>query len=158
MRFITSSSTCLAALLLAGNGLAAAAEMPSQEEMWKIIQRQQQEIEKLIRQQQETEEKVEATGEALDSVVAAPARTDEEAPASLGAKHGPFAHGKAGETVIGGYGEMHYNNLDSKDEIDFHRAILFLGHEFNDNIRFFSEIEIEHADSSKNGAIELEQA
>jgi hypothetical protein len=26
-----------------------------------------------------------------------------------------------GATHIGGYGELHYNSLDSKDEIDFHR-------------------------------------
>jgi len=73
-------------------------------------------------------------------------------------------HGGSGKTTIGGYGELHYNNLSSdtedKKEIDFHRFVLFFGHEFNDNIRFFSELELEHsiAGEKKNGEIELEQA
>lgn len=63
-------------------------------------------------------------------------------------------------TTIGGYGELHYNNLDSKKEIDFHRFVLFFNHEFNNKIRFFSEFELEHALSGngKPGEVELEQA
>jgi len=72
----------------------------------------------------------------------------------------------ADKTTIGGYGELHYNNLsgkggaDDKDAIDFHRFVLFFGHEFNDDIRFFSELELEHsiAGDGKNGEVELEQA
>jgi len=78
-------------------------------------------------------------------------------------KHG---HGSSGKTTIGGYGEMHYSNLTNqtaggadKKEIDFHRFILFLGHEFSDKIRFFSELEVEHAQSDKNGGeVAMEQA
>lgn len=70
------------------------------------------------------------------------------------------------KTTIGGYGELHYNNLSGKggasdkDEVDFHRFVLFFGHEFSDDIRFFSELELEHsiAGDGKNGEIELEQA
>lgn len=71
------------------------------------------------------------------------------------------------QTHIGGYGEMHYNNLDNKkvggtdkEEIDFHRFVLFFGHEFSDKIRFHSELELEHAlaGEGKNGEVELEQA
>lgn len=76
----------------------------------------------------------------------------------------------ADKTSIGGYGELHYNNLSGKggasdkDEIDFHRFVLFFGHEFTDNIRFFSELELEHSlvkdtdDGSNGGEVELEQA
>ncbi len=72
----------------------------------------------------------------------------------------------AEKTTIGGYGELHYNNLSGKggtadkDEIDFHRFVLFFGHEFSDDIRFFSEFELEHsiAGDGKSGEIELEQA
>lgn len=72
----------------------------------------------------------------------------------------------ADKTTIGGYGELHYNNLSGKggasdkDEVDFHRFVLFFGHEFTDNIRFFSELELEHSISGdgKSGEIELEQA
>lgn len=66
----------------------------------------------------------------------------------------------ASRTTIGGYGELHYNSLDSKKEIDFHRFVLFFGHEFSDRIRLFSELELEHAiaGEGQNGEIELEQA
>lgn len=77
-------------------------------------------------------------------------------------------HGSKGKTSIGGYGELHYNNLNGeggaadKNEIDFHRFVLFFGHEFNNNIRFFSELELEHSlagdGADKPGEIELEQA
>jgi len=72
------------------------------------------------------------------------------------------------KTTIGGYGELHYNNLknkksgeDDKKEIDFHRAILFVGHDFNDTIRFWSELEIEHSqagDGKSGGEVSMEQA
>ncbi len=70
------------------------------------------------------------------------------------------------KTTIGGYGELHYNNLSGKggasdkDAVDFHRFVLFFGHEFSDSIRFFSELELEHsiAGDGKKGEIELEQA
>lgn len=74
-------------------------------------------------------------------------------------------------TTLGGYGELHFNNLEnrqdrsSKDEIDFHRFVLFIGHRFSDSIRLYSEVEIEHAflkDNTSGGAspgeVELEQA
>ena len=67
---------------------------------------------------------------------------------------------------IGGYGELHYNNLSATDpsrdvdKIDFHRFVLFFGYEFSDDIRFVSEFELEHslAGEGKPGEIELEQA
>lgn len=73
------------------------------------------------------------------------------------------------KTTIGGYGELHYNNFSGdvptgktrkKDEIDFHRFVLFFGHRFNDWISFKSEFELEHAlaGESKKGEVELEQA
>jgi hypothetical protein len=72
-------------------------------------------------------------------------------------------------TTIGGYGELHYNNLSAEDPshdveaIDFHRFVLFFGHEFNDKTRFYSELELEHsfvADTGGDtpGEVELEQA
>ena len=75
-------------------------------------------------------------------------------------------------TTVGGYGELHYNNLSNgagtdKKVLDLHRFVIFVNHEFNDNIRFFSEFEIEHAfikdnnDGSGNtssGEVEVEQA
>ena len=71
-------------------------------------------------------------------------------------------------TTIGGYGELHYNNLsngagENKKELDLHRFVLFFNHEFNDKIRLFTEIEIEHAlvkdtdDGTNGGEVEVEQ-
>jgi len=132
---------------------------PSQEEMWKIIQQQQQQIEalqkQLLQQQtqlRETEVKVEATATAVETNATAPA-----------------AASWAANTTIGGYAEMHYNNWENqndapgaedRNEIDFHRFVVFLGHQFNDRLRFFSEIELEHsiAGDDQNGEVELEQA
>ena len=79
---------------------------------------------------------------------------------------GGHGHGSSGKTSIGGYGEMHYNYLenqtaggDDQKEIDLHRFILFVGHEFSDSVRFFSELEVEHAQSDKNGGeVAMEQA
>jgi len=62
-------------------------------------------------------------------------------------------------TTIGGYGELHLNQGD-KEQIDFHRFVLFVNHRFTDRIKFFSELEIEHALSGDGqpGEVELEQA
>jgi hypothetical protein len=70
-------------------------------------------------------------------------------------------------TTIGGYGELHYNNLSNqlsggadKKEIDFHRFVLFFGHEFDARIRLFTELEVEHTlvGEGQPGEVELEQA
>lgn len=73
------------------------------------------------------------------------------------------------DTTLGGYGELHYNNLsngngENKKEIDFHRFVLFVGHQFDDKTRFFSELEVEHGtindtdDGSSPGSVAIEQA
>jgi hypothetical protein len=55
---------------------------------------------------------------------------------------------------------MHATFGGGSDVIDFHRWVLFVGHEFNESIRFFSEVELEHsiAGDGQNGEMELEQA
>lgn len=71
-----------------------------------------------------------------------------------------------GATTVGGYGEVSYNNYRDgsvKDQADLKRFILFLGHKFNDRLRFFSELEVEHAfakdgKAPANGELEMEQA
>jgi uncharacterized small protein (DUF1192 family) len=73
----------------------------------------------------------------------------------------------ADKTTVGGYGELHYNNFSgdtpvgvarAKDEVDFHRFVLFFGHRFNDWISFKSELELEHSNTENHGEVELEQA
>jgi outer membrane murein-binding lipoprotein Lpp len=151
-----------AILLVAGSLLTLPAfaqqGTPSIEELWAIVQQQQAEIEALreeVRQAndraaqastqiEETDAKVEATGDYIETLAAADT-------------------GRSA-TSIGGYGELHYNQVSSDDgdseEIDFHRFVLFFGHEFTDRIRFFSEFELEHslAGDGAPGEVELEQA
>jgi hypothetical protein len=66
---------------------------------------------------------------------------------------------------LGGYGELHLSSAADGDggragEVDFHRFVLFFGHQYDENFRFYSELEMEHAYAGpgKPGAVELEQA
>ncbi len=136
-----------------------AAQQPTPEQMWEIIQSQQKEIEALKRGQQDNAKQAADADEKAEAAVVA---VEESSTGSRG--------NWADRTTIGGYGELHYNNIDATDpandnkEIDFHRFVLFFGHEFTDNIRMFSEFELEHAlskdtaDGSNPGEVELEQA
>lgn len=101
----------------------------------------------------------EATPEVTLESLQAQIRAQQAQLDALAAQRDDAADGKS-RTTIGGYGELHYNALDSQKEIDFHRFVLFIGHEFNDRIRLFSEVELEHsiAGEGQNGEIELEQA
>lgn len=131
----------------------AQAATPSAEEMWEIIQQQQEQISTLKEQLSindsrlsETEIIAEATISAVEQISLAPAASS--------------------KTTLGGYGEVHYNNLEKddgsgdKNEVDFHRFVLFTSHQFTDSIRFFSELEVEHsiAGDGQVGEVELEQA
>ena len=155
-----------------------AAETPNLDEMWRLLQAQQQKIQALetdlraaqaelglaqatltdTRQQiAHTDAKIEATADELE------ASKSQSASAS----------GWADRTQVGGYAELHYNNLDDDaviadgtandlDQVDFHRFVIMLSHQFNDRIRFASELEVEHAvlesaDDSP-GEVALEQA
>lgn len=148
-----NKSVCWLGLVLLVVAAPARSETPNIEEIWKIVQQQQVEIDQLKQQLAvadaqlaAADQKLEATGEYLDTFA--------------------LADGQQPATTIGGYGELHYNNLDADDsandldQIDFHRFVLFFGHEFTDRIRFFSELELEHslAGDGAPGEVELEQA
>ena len=147
---------CLLALTLPLASLAADQAPPTVEELWEIIQKQQAEIEALKNQQQDTARQAADADEKAEAAVVAV----EESVSS--------DSGKADWTErmkIGGYGELHYNNInndgiDDKKEIDFHRFVLFFGYEFTEKLRFWSELELEHAlaGDGKPGELELEQA
>jgi hypothetical protein len=67
----------------------------------------------------------------------------------------------ASPTAIGGYGELTLNApSNSLAVIDLRRLVLFVGHSFSDRIRFYSELEVEHAvaSSDDHGEFEVEQA
>jgi hypothetical protein len=135
-----------------GAAMAAAADdLPSREEMWNIIQQQQKQIEALQKSQQTTQQQAEEANQKAEAAVEVAEESQQTA---------STAASWAENTQIGGYGELHYNNLDSKEEIDFQRFVLFFGHQFTDRLRMFSELELEHAVSGdgQNGELELEQA
>ncbi|TYP93298.1 hypothetical protein LX73_0998 [Fodinibius salinus] len=68
--------------------------------------------------------------------------------------------------TLGGYGELHYNDVTYKangqqppGKLDFHRFILYAGYDFNDWVKFRSELEVEHTYVEEGqGEIALEQA
>ncbi|MFQ5486922.1 MAG: porin [Gammaproteobacteria bacterium] len=106
-----------------------------------------------LRERVETlEQRLEATVDMLES--------------AAGEEATEYGHGGRGKTTIGGYGELHYRNLDNQNsggddikEVDLHRVILFVGHEFDERIRFFSELEVEHAQvDGDGGEVAMEQA
>lgn len=85
------------------------------------------------------------------------------------AVEGMMQGGGKSKTHIGGYGELHYNNIETEvngvstgtnKEIDFHRFVLFFNHDFSERVRLHTELELEHSLSGegKPGEVELEQA
>lgn len=61
---------------------------------------------------------------------------------------------------IGGYGEALYENYegDKASESDFLRAVLYVGHKFNDRWVLNTEFEFEHASTSEDGSVAVEFA
>lgn len=200
MKSITSlralMAVSIAATAFAAPALAGEQTLPSREEMWRMLQQQQQQINALMRL---VDPAAPAVKQALPAALpvpppqpaqngAAPAadgglpaqtssapvsgqdyeqlksRVDEldakvEATGAMVEETRAAAADGDDRLHIGGYGELHYNG-GMKDEIDFHRFVLFFGYDFSDSIRFASELELEHALSGDGepGEVELEQA
>ncbi|MFT5131746.1 MAG: hypothetical protein ACI9SC_000208 [Gammaproteobacteria bacterium] len=142
------------------------ATTPTSEEMWRVIQDQQRVIDELKAKLDQTEIKINASNEKIEETVSTVELTAE----AIEQVTLRSEKAKTSRTSVGGYGELHYNNLsddnqdiggdDDSSRVDFHRFVLYFGHEFSDSIRFFSEIELEHslAGNELPGEIELEQA
>lgn len=152
----------LAAALLAASTTGFASET---DDMRALIEAQQRQIELLQQQLDATRE----TLSDLSAKVEENAASSEEAnvKAEILADNMESQPSDAwSRTSIGGYGELHVNMLENQltgeesNVLDFHRFVLFFGHEFNDRLRFNSELEIEHAYSGGDepGYVELEQA
>jgi len=165
MKFLTAAGAAFG-MLLAAASVAAAPSTPDLAKLWEMVQRQQAEIADLERRlaaaeatSASTRRSVTVTEERLD------AATDYME--DVGTR---VATSSRTATHVGGYGELHYNDLDADDsardldQIDFHRFVMYLSHEFDDRIRFFSEWELEHSflqdtdDGSSVGEVEIEQA
>jgi hypothetical protein len=69
--------------------------------------------------------------------------------------------GVSGSTAIGGYGELTFNApSNGPDVVDLRRLVLYVGHNFTQKLRFYGELEVEHAVTSATdkGEFEVEQA
>jgi hypothetical protein len=152
-------TAALATALFLTSSMALAQEAPpTLEEMWAVIQRQQAEIEALRAQLGEAQQEVAASNEKIEEAESRIEATGDFVESLAVADTG------ASRTSIGSYGELHYNNISAEngdtEEIDYHRFVLFFGHQFTDRVHFFSEFELEHslAGDGKPGEVELEQA
>jgi len=126
-------------------------ETPDLQKLWQLVQQQQARIEQLEQQLANTQQQTIATVEAVESLIEQPSEVSSVASTARWAE----------KTSLGGYGEHHLNITSNKDDmIDAHRFVLFVGHQFDDSLRFFSELEIEHglAGEGQPGEVELEQA
>ena len=145
---IKKSIKGLVALALAGSFSATTFAAPSNAEIFDMMQEMKQELKALKAENDALKGTVEDVAVSTDEAIKAQIKL-------------------ANKKHWGGYGELHYNNYEGdgpgvadKDAIDFHRFVLFFGYEFRDDLRFFSEFELEHslAGEGKPGEVELEQA
>jgi len=140
--------------VLSALSVSAMANTPSNEEIMQMMKEMKEEIADLKKENESLKGEVEDVAGSVDAVADA---TDEAIKAQVKLSN---------KTTIGGYGELHYNNLrdqkgtSNKDQMDFHRFVLFINHEFNDRMRLVTELELEHSLSGddKPGEVELEQA
>jgi len=147
---IKKSLKGLVALAIAGTFSANAIAAPSNAEIFDMMQEMKKELKNLKAENNELKGTVEEVAVSTDEAIKAQIKL-------------------ANKSSWGGYGELHYNNLEGQGpgvsdtkKIDFHRFVLYFGHEFRDDLRFFSEFELEHAlagdGDDKPGEVELEQA
>lgn len=155
------SAGIAAAIAVTVPAIVQAQDEPSVSELWEIVQQQQAELERLRSeldnarnstreieiQSLEVSERLDAVADVLDS--------------PSGRSGGSWAD----RTTIGAYGEVLYNGGTSDsatNELDVQRFVIFLNHQFNESLRFVSELEVEHSyiadDSRAPGAVEMEQA
>ena len=143
------SSLFLSLMIASGQAVSQTDEVnmlkQQMEELQEQLRSMQQRLETIDQDVEGNKQAVEATAEAMESYGSGSSFWD--------------------KTSMGGYGELHYNNWSYDDgshrqRLDFHRFVLFFGHEFTDRLRFFSEFELEHSVAGKGqeGEVELEQA
>lgn len=161
------TKTGLALSLMAAVSVGHAAT-PTNEEMWALLQQVQQQLNDVQQQNEQLTAENQTLKTKVDQTEQTANAAHETAEALAEVTESVIQSSSSSTTTLGGYGELHYNNLNDqngssdKNEMDFHRFVLFIGHEFNDRLRFYSELELEHAyagnGSDKPGEVELEQA
>ena len=153
----------MAAVLAAGTSVYASE--PGAVDVQALIETQQKQIELLQQQLDATRASLESLSQQVEANRAAGAEANEKAEI-LADNIESYPAQTESATKLGGYGELHVNMLEDQltgeetNTLDFHRFVMFFQHDFNDRLRFNSELEVEHAYSGddKPGAVELEQA
>ncbi|GAB6141350.1 FlxA-like family protein [Methylosoma difficile] len=173
--------TLLVTSLLSLSYSAQALEKPqSMEEMWKIIQAQQKQIDEMKSAMEKAPAKPAATAsndvktlERKTDVLSKEVeklRTNLTIPDDIKYKSA-YGLGPAASKVyqvgkglsIGGYGEANYQAYvddkgTNKNNADMERLVLYTGYKFSDSILFNSELEFEHGTTGKNGEVSVEFA
>ena len=184
---IINKSAVLSAILVTLNTSANALEKPqTMDDMWKIIQAQQKQIDEMKAERVTVATAAPASKPPVEDVKKLEHKTDvltqevEKLRTNLAipeekALKSAYGLGPAASKVyqvgkglsIGGYGEGHYqaevgNKGDAKDSADMERLVLYTGYKFTDNILFNSELEFEHAStgegSESKGEVSVEFA
>jgi hypothetical protein len=179
------ANSLLATLTLVSVPVSAADKPKTMEDMWKIIQEQQKQIEALKAKTDDTakktaspDSKTQPTGdvktlerktdilsqevEKLRTNLAIPDEAKYKSMYGLGpAASKVYQVGKG--LSLGGYGEASYKGLlDDKgtnlNSADMYRMVLYAGYKFTDSILFNSEIEFEHGTTDKGGSVSVEFA
>jgi len=156
---------------------AGAIEKPkTMEDMWKIIQAQQKQIDEMKAGMKQEPNKVSENGEvkSLERKTNVLSQEVEKLRTNLSIPEEPkyksqYGLGPAASKVyqvgrglsIGGYGEGFYqanvgDKGDAKDTADLERGVLYVGYKFTDRILFNSEIEFEHASSGEGDELKGE--
>ncbi|MBF6648828.1 hypothetical protein [Methylobacter sp. BlB1] len=170
--------------LIAFSASANALEKPqTMEDMWKIIQEQQKQIDSMKAQMTASPQPAKSASATADgNVKSLERKTDvlskevEKLRTELVIPEEPkyksaYGLGPAASKVyqvgkglsIGGYGEANYqaivgNEKGKKDNADFERLVLYAGYKFTDSILFNSEIEFEHGSTDDGGSVSVEFA
>lgn len=184
---VINKSAVLGAILVTLNTSANALEKPqTMDDMWKIIQAQQKQIDEMKAERVTVATAAPASNPPVEDVKKLEHKTDvltqevEKLRTNLAipeekALKSAYGLGPAASKVyqvgkglsIGGYGEGHYqaevgNKGDAKDSADMERLVLYTGYKFTDNILFNSELEFEHAStgegSESKGEVSVEFA
>ena len=178
---ITRQLSFVVALSVISGGTYAVTDLSKPqtvEEMWKIIQAQQQQINQMSKKLEAVattaksnevaalDRKTNVLAEEVEKI-----RTEMFIPEDIEYKSayglGPAASKvyQAGKGLsVGGYGEFNYQSFvgdekdNESDNADFERLVLYVGYKFTDNILFNSEIEFEHASTDKGGSVSVEFA
>lgn len=171
IRQISLAALFSIATLMSSNGLAAEQVTVDKEEyeqlkaVVKFLMTEREDNQKAVQEAKQAAEEAAASAKiATDNAEGA----TQVAEAAAEAVESPLLESLQ-NISIGGYGEVHYNNLEADDdtrdldEFDIHRFVLFFGYQFTDKLRFYSEFEIEHGGVESDGdplggEVEIEQA